>query len=291
MSTITAYVAGATDKQVYLIGYTASTGAPYTAGAYNTAGITIEYRRQGANAAVAITPATQTVNGAHSDGGFVHISGGRYRLDIPDAVIATGADYAEVWVYGITDTVFTTAHIDIMGADPRAATVDASAATSAVTSSATAASTAASVALSTVTLRPTSAQLSAAESTSLSSIALRATSANVSGSVSTAQSATLSTHTAASTARSVNLSTVTLRPTSAQLSTAESTSLSSIALTATSANVSTAESRLQSSVGLTPSQVMSVALSSNGIAANAKRMNDATITGDGTSGTPWTGAA
>lgn len=123
--TNTAYLGGATDKSVTLTGFTASTGVPYTAGAYNTAGITAKYRRAGANAEATITLATQTVNGAHSDGGFVHISGGRYRLDLPDAAIAAGSDYVDIWVYGITDTFFTTARIDILAGDPRSATVDA----------------------------------------------------------------------------------------------------------------------------------------------------------------------
>lgn len=122
---ITAYVGGATDKSVTLQGFTASTGLPYTAGAYNTAGITAKYRRHGANAEATITLATQTANGAHSDGGFVHVSGGTYRLDLPDAAIAASSDFVDIWVYGITDVVFTGAHVDILGADPRSATVSA----------------------------------------------------------------------------------------------------------------------------------------------------------------------
>jgi hypothetical protein len=121
----TAYAGGATDKSVHLRGFTASTGLPYTGGAFNTAGITAKYRRSGANAEATITLATQTANGAHSDGGFVHVSGGVYRLDLPDAAIASGSDYVDVWVYGITDVVFDTAHVDILGGDPRAAALDA----------------------------------------------------------------------------------------------------------------------------------------------------------------------
>lgn len=124
----TAYAAGATDKSVYVRGFTASTGLPYTAGAFNTSGIAARYRRAGANAEVTITLATQTVNGAHSDGGFVHVSGGVYRLDLPDAALASSSDYVDVWVYGITDVVFTTAHIDIVGSDPRATSVSVDAA-------------------------------------------------------------------------------------------------------------------------------------------------------------------
>lgn len=123
--TNTSYAGGAVDKSVTVTGFTVSTGAIYTAGAYNTAGITAKYRRHGANAEATITLATQTVSGAHSDGGFVHVSGGRYRLDLPDAAIAAGADYVDVWVYGISDVFFSTARVDITATDPRAAALSA----------------------------------------------------------------------------------------------------------------------------------------------------------------------
>lgn len=72
-----------------------SDGTPETGAAYNTAGIDLWYRRPG-GAHTSITEATQTEGGAHSDGGFVHISDGYYRLDLPDAAVATGVDYVDV---------------------------------------------------------------------------------------------------------------------------------------------------------------------------------------------------
>lgn len=54
------------------------------------------YQRQGA-ARVDFTLVTQTVAGAHTDGGFVLIDDtnmpGLYRLDVPDAAFATGVDF------------------------------------------------------------------------------------------------------------------------------------------------------------------------------------------------------
>lgn len=51
---------------------------------------------------VAITPATQTVAGAHTDGGFVEVDAtnmpGTYRFDVPDAAYATGADKVVVQI-------------------------------------------------------------------------------------------------------------------------------------------------------------------------------------------------
>jgi hypothetical protein len=121
--TNTAYLGGSTDVTVYVRGFTASTGLPYTAGAHNTSGLTINQIRNKA-AAVSITPVTQTASGAHSDGGFVHVAGGLYRVDTTDATVASGADSAQVVVSGVTDVVFTVASIEILGANPRSATAD-----------------------------------------------------------------------------------------------------------------------------------------------------------------------
>ena len=122
--TNTAYLGGSTDVTVYVRGFTASTGVPYTAGAHNTSGLTINQIRNRA-AAVSITPVTQTSAGAHSDGGFVHLAGGLYRVDVTDATVASGVDSVQVAVFGVTDLVFTVARIDITGANPRSATADA----------------------------------------------------------------------------------------------------------------------------------------------------------------------
>ena len=70
-------------------------GTPETGVVFNTAGIDLWYRRPG-GAHSSITEATQTEGGAHTDGGFVHISDGYYRLDLPDAAVATGVDYVDV---------------------------------------------------------------------------------------------------------------------------------------------------------------------------------------------------
>ena len=70
-------------------------GTPETSVVYNTAGVDLWYRREGGSR-VAITEATQTVGGAHSDGGFVHVSDGYCRLDLPDAAVATGVDFVDI---------------------------------------------------------------------------------------------------------------------------------------------------------------------------------------------------
>lgn len=81
--------AGAADQTVYVEFIDATTGVPNSSLVFNSSGIDLEYVRSGA-AAVDITEATQTAAGAHADGGFVSVGHGRYRLDLPDAAVATG---------------------------------------------------------------------------------------------------------------------------------------------------------------------------------------------------------
>ena len=72
-----------------------SDGTPETGVVFNTTGIDLWYHRPG-SVHTSITEVTQTENGAHTDGGFVHISDGKYRLDLPDAALATGVDYVDI---------------------------------------------------------------------------------------------------------------------------------------------------------------------------------------------------
>lgn len=92
---------GATDRSVVVRIIDSTDGTPETGVVFNTAGIDLWYRREGA-AKVSITEATlASLTTAHSDGGFLHISDGAYRLDMPDAAFATGANYVD---YGGTVT-------------------------------------------------------------------------------------------------------------------------------------------------------------------------------------------
>ena len=82
---------GTTNVTIYVRLRDSTTGLAKTGLAYNDANATAYYTRPLA-AATAITLATQTVTGAHSDGGFVEVDAtnakGLYRLDLPDAVCA-----------------------------------------------------------------------------------------------------------------------------------------------------------------------------------------------------------
>lgn len=86
---------GSVDRSVTLRIADSSTGAPKTDVVYNSSGIDLWYRRQGA-AKVSITEVTlAALTTAHADGGFLHIGDGEYRLDLPDAAFATGAQHVD----------------------------------------------------------------------------------------------------------------------------------------------------------------------------------------------------
>lgn len=91
--------AGATDQSVTVYIFVAADGTCPSSITHDESGMDLRYWRHGANAAVPITAATQTVNGAHTDGGFVELLAAscEYRLDLPDAAVAAGATAVEVF--------------------------------------------------------------------------------------------------------------------------------------------------------------------------------------------------
>lgn len=109
---------GSTSRMVHVAVFDATTGLPFTTAAYNDAGISLWYRRGVTGAKTAITPATQTVTGGYSSGGFITVGDGQYRLDLPDAAIATGVD--EVQIGGsATAWKLIGPTVQIVGYDPR----------------------------------------------------------------------------------------------------------------------------------------------------------------------------
>jgi hypothetical protein len=83
---------GSTDQSVVIRIVDETDGTPETGVVFNTSGIDLWYRREGATK-TSITEATlSALNDAHSDGGILHIGDGYYRLDLPDAAVATGAN-------------------------------------------------------------------------------------------------------------------------------------------------------------------------------------------------------
>ena len=112
-------------EYVFIQDSSSTTGAGLTGLAFNAAGLTAYYVRTG-GLATAITLATQTANGAYSSGGFVAVDGtnmpGVYRLDIPDAVFATGVDKAVVMLKGATNMAPLVLEYQLVDYDPENAT-------------------------------------------------------------------------------------------------------------------------------------------------------------------------
>src|SRR3990172_6706530 len=93
---------------IFIPDASSSVGAGLTGLVFNTASLVCYYAREKA-AAAALSLATQTVTGAHSDGGFVEIDAtnmpGVYRLDLSDAVCAVNVTQAWVELKGAANMV------------------------------------------------------------------------------------------------------------------------------------------------------------------------------------------
>lgn len=115
--------AGATDQTVdiFVMNSSSTTGAGLTGLAYNTASLVCYYRKNATGSATALTLATQTVGGAHSDGGFVEIDAtnmpGMYRLDLSDTIVATGP-YVTVMLKGATNMAPVVLELELVAYNP-----------------------------------------------------------------------------------------------------------------------------------------------------------------------------
>jgi hypothetical protein len=106
---------GTTDVSVVIRIIDSADGTPETGVVFNTSGIDLEYRREG-EASTDITEATlAALTTAHTDGGFLHVGNGYYRLDLPDAACATGVPGC--LVHGtVTGMVVVGCYIQLQGA-------------------------------------------------------------------------------------------------------------------------------------------------------------------------------
>lgn len=101
---------GSTNQTVYLHLKDSTTGLAKTGLVYNSAGAICRYVRPRA-VATAITLATlANASASHSDGGFIEVDAtnakGLYRLDLPDAPLASGATFAIITIQftGVAET-------------------------------------------------------------------------------------------------------------------------------------------------------------------------------------------
>jgi hypothetical protein len=109
---------GSVDQSVVIRIIDSADGTPETGVVFNTSGLDLKYRRE-LSATVDITEATlAALTTAHADGGFLHIGAGYYRLDLPDAALATGAN--GVLVFGTcTGMVVIGEYVDLVDFDPQ----------------------------------------------------------------------------------------------------------------------------------------------------------------------------
>lgn len=109
---------GATDVSFDVFAQDSTDGTPLTGMAYNDASLTAYYKKGSVGAITALTLATQTATGAHSDGGLVELSAtnyeGVYRFDISDTIVATGNDRASIVIRGRTSLQPIVINIDLV---------------------------------------------------------------------------------------------------------------------------------------------------------------------------------
>lgn len=79
-----------------------TSGAGLSGLVFNSAGLTCYYYRQGATASTAVTLATAGTKGTWTNGAFQELDAtnmpGLYQIGLPDAALATGADWVTVYV-------------------------------------------------------------------------------------------------------------------------------------------------------------------------------------------------
>src|SRR3972149_3893180 len=116
-------VTGSTDQTIYVFipDVSSSVNGGLTGLVYNSTGLVCYYGRE-KTAAAQLTLATQTVTGAHSDGGFIEVSAanspGLYRLDLSDAVCAVGVGQVWILLLGAANMVPIDIHITLVAGGP-----------------------------------------------------------------------------------------------------------------------------------------------------------------------------
>ena len=108
-------------EYIYIVDSLSSTGLGKTGLVYNTSGLTCYYLRNATSSSV-VNLITQTPTGAWVSGGFCEIDQsnmpGIYRVDLPDAVFASGSDKAIVMVKGAANTIPVTLEYQLTAANP-----------------------------------------------------------------------------------------------------------------------------------------------------------------------------
>lgn len=108
-------------EYIYIIDSLSSTGLGKTGISFNTSGLNGHYVRN-AGSATTITFASQTATGAWISGGWAEVDGirmpGIYRIDLPDAIFASGSDKAVVYIKGVANSIPVTLEYQLTAANP-----------------------------------------------------------------------------------------------------------------------------------------------------------------------------
>lgn len=114
--------AGVIDQTIdlFILDSSSTTGAGLTGLTSGSSGLTCYYRKGATGTATALTLASQTVGGAHTDGGFVAIDGtnmpGLYRLDLSDTMVAT-AGILTIYLRGAANMAPVVAELEVVSVD------------------------------------------------------------------------------------------------------------------------------------------------------------------------------
>lgn len=103
---------GSTSVKIHVDFIDSSTGGNFTSAAYNSAGMSIMYIRDGGSPTTITLSALSSAGAAYSSGGFLHLTMGTCRLDLPDAVCAAGVGFASI-VGSATGALMARARIDL----------------------------------------------------------------------------------------------------------------------------------------------------------------------------------
>ncbi len=108
-------------EYIYIIDSLSSTGLGKTGISFNTSGLNGHYVRN-AGSATTITFASQTATGDWTSGGWAEVDQirmpGIYRVDLPDAIFASGSDKAVVFIKGVSNTIPVTLEYQITASNP-----------------------------------------------------------------------------------------------------------------------------------------------------------------------------
>lgn len=108
---------GSTNKSAKVRIINSSTGLPVTDTVHNTSGLVIWYRREGGTKQIVTLASLTALDSAHADGGFIHISDGYYRIDLPDAAFTTGA--GDIFIGGsLTNAIIIGQEIQLVNYNP-----------------------------------------------------------------------------------------------------------------------------------------------------------------------------